>query len=317
MAEPTDTTFDFEKFQTDKNAGDAAARTGKPVETVAPVVPAKAEEKTKPEGEEDDHSPRLSRSQRREMNRLRDEAAEFRGRASVLQEMIDKGAKPAEAKAAVAADDPEPQRKDFPDDAAYNRAAGRWDARQETKKELAKDREQRGNEQDFEGFKRTIAEMDKKALEDIKLFPDWEEVRAASAENDDAPTFDPKDQPTFVAMFASSDVKSHLLYYFAKNPDQFQKILDLGKKPTEQIAAFKRLEGRVETMYAVKEEPPKPEEKKPTAAELDAKKHKPSESVAARGGEGTDGNVPMLLEDGKTINPVWQERKNAMSGRRR
>ena len=67
-------------------------------------------------------------------------AAKAEAKAELLQEMLDKGMTPKAAEAAVEAKegaDPEPQRKDFPDDAQYNRALGRWDARQETKAALA------------------------------------------------------------------------------------------------------------------------------------------------------------------------------------
>ena len=54
----------------------------------------------------------------------------------------------------------------------------------------------------------------------------------------------------------------------------------------------------------------------PTAAERDARKAKPSEAVAARGGSAPAQEISPVLGDGRTLNPMWKERANMREGRR-
>jgi len=250
----------------------------------------------------------MSRSQRRTLRRL----GEAEGRAEAYKEIIDRGLVPAAVKPAEAAPvDPEPTRDKFATDAEYHKALGAWSARQETAKTLTLNQQT----EQFHAAIRTAAE---KEAADIALIGDWEEIRTAAAEDErlDCDFSRPENQ-TFVSLMALSPVRAEVEYHFCKIPDDFAKII--GMKPTEQIAAFHRLEGRVEGKYAKKTEAitEKTAEKKPTQAELDAKKAKPSESVSVRSTGGAAPQRPApYLEDGKTVNPAWTAWRNERDARR-
>lgn len=295
--------FDPIAHITARNEAEQAQRSGKPVGPVkvdavdtepAKPVPGIPEEPVKPE------APRLSRSQRREQNRLREEIGMLKGRLQAFEEM---GIKPKQAEV-KAADDPEPQLAQFGSEAEYNRALGRWDARQEAKTVLGKKDEAEKSTKELETYRDHLKAMDAKATEDMKLLPDWDEV-SKSAQGDDAVEFVPDDHPTLMGLIASSDIKAFVLYHFAKHQDELQKILDLTKTPGEQIRAFARLEGRIEKLYTAKElekqEPAQGSDKSKdeskdrkhpaeaitagrTAADRDISKPRPSTEVAARGG---------------------------------
>lgn len=277
------------------NESDAAIAAGKaPPEKKEPEA-AKLEEKEAPE------SPRLPRSTVRELNRLREEAAGNKARAEQLQDLIDRGLIQAgSAKVGKGEDDPEPTRKDFASDAEYNRAVGRWDARQESKKVLGTVTEQRDQEQQLSQLRTTINEADEAAAKDIKdLLPDYQKV----AEEADL-EFKPAEHPQLSIMLAQSPMKARIMYAWAKDEEAFEAMLKLTKTPEKQIAAFHRLEGKMETLYEKKE--PAKESKE----ERDAKKAKPSSEVSARGGLPTPGDIEMLLPNGD-LNPAWKAKRNA------
>lgn len=308
------------------NERQAAQQSGKvlPVIAAKAVEPiketAKVEEKTTEqtkEAKEDHEAARLPRSARRELNRLREQAAEERGRRIALEEMIRGNGKQAEPKA----DDPEPQREQFATDSEYNRAAGRWDARQEAKKTVAEANKGTQAEKDQAAFTAHVVAMDKKAAEDIKSIPDWDEVAKAASEDEDAPEFSAADHPEFVQMLSMSDVKARMLYHLAKNPDVFQKLLDMTGDFGAQLSAFKRLEGKVEMLYTAeqKQEAAQASDKgkaeskdrnHPAEAqagrnslERDAQKSRPSTEVAARGGTATP-------EEPAIGSPAWMAKRN-------
>jgi len=312
-----------------------------------PAVLVKTEEAKPKDGEQDEHHG-ISRSARREMNRLREAAAEERGRRTALEELLAKGitvSPTGQPKVQTEAEaDPEPQRKDFPDDAAYNRAAGRWDARQEARKELEKAGTQGAQAAQVEAVRTEIQEMEKKCEADLKVnFPtegpdSWMAVAAAAGKPKPAnfatdalyeadlerwekaghadAEFVPDQHPSLTIMIARSKQKAGVLYHFAKHPEVLRELLELTPNFESQLDTFRQLEGEVKVLYTPKQKPDA-KEAKPSTAELDARKPKPSESVAVRGGTATDGKVEMLLPDGKTLNPAWKAEQNTRSGVRR
>lgn len=280
----------------------------------APLVPTKTEElnKTEPDKEErpSRSEKRLLHAERRAQNELREQIGELRGKLQAYEEM---GLKPKPAEVPRGAEDPEPQRKDFANDGDYNRALGRWDARQEAGKLVAKVEEKQTQESQLNSLREEIAAAEERAQAEIKeLFPDWDEVSKAAQEDDDAPEFVPAEHPLLMMMLARSDMKARILYHWAKNPEALESLLEMKGDQNKLFPAFHRLEGRVEKLYDAIQEPKKDD--KPTKAERDAALPKPSESVTARGGTGDAGEPAMLLADGKTLNPAWKARQNAKAG---
>ena len=304
--------IDFAKWEKDRPQREAerASKAAEEKKGTATEVP-KADDKTK-EGE----TPRLPRSTVRELNKLRTEAAEERGRRLALEEMH-KGTSAA-AKPEVS-EDPEPLRKDFADDATFNRAAGRWDARQEAKKIVSTKEAETASQA---ALRTELSAADEKFQDDRKGIPEWDDAvkeLKAMEEDDNAPTFVMEEHPIIFGGLAASDVRAYVLVYLAKHPAELQKLLDMTatKDMTKdqkaaadraQARAFNRLEGTAETWYSAnksKAEPKKEAAKSETAAERDAKLPKPSEAVAPRGGVPTDGKVSMFLADGVTVNPSY------------
>lgn len=283
--------FDPAKFMADRNAGKA---TDKPAE--AKPAEAKPEAVKEPEHSE---SPRLSRSNRRQLNNAIREAAEARGELQAYRKLMEEG-KIAAPKPDAPAELIEPKRSDFTSDAEYLRATQKYDKAVEAKTSTGA----AAQEEQQKAFRDHLTAMDTKAAEDMKLIPDWEKVAKDAADDDDAPEFVPDEHPNLMAMLARSDVRAFVLYHFAKNPDALESMLDLTKTPEKQISAFHRLEGRLEKEYASLQkaaqaseaEKPKedrehlaeaePEKAKPgeTAADRDVRKPRPSSEVAARGG---------------------------------
>ena len=249
---------------------------------------------------------RVSRSTRRLLRQL----GEAEGRAKVFEELV-KAQKPGDKPAAPAEEDPEPQAKDFTDYNKFQAELTKWQARKETAKQLTES-------QQAEAFRAEIQKMDAKAAEDKKLLPDFDQVAQAAIDDDEAPEFVPDEHPNLMGLLATSDVKAFVLYHLAKYPDEMQRMLDLSKTPGEQIRQFARLEGRVEKLYGKPADDKKDDKKPPeTAAERDARKARPSESVAAHGGSAPQDKVSPVLADGKTLNPAWKDQANMREGRRR
>ncbi len=319
--------FDPKEYIKTQNEREAANRVGKPVEPAKPAEPKPAEAVVSLLDEDpDDEKPGKAdpaRSQRRRERGLLERAAKAEARAEVLQELIDKGLSPKAAEAEVEkqeeAADPEPQRKDFQDDASYNRALGRWDARQETKAELGKRDQQAGNQAALTQLAGEIAEADTKYAEDKKLIPDYDEVAQKALDDPESPTFSPAEQPYLLRRIATSDVRAFLLHHFATNPEDFKKALGMADNLPRQADFISRLEGRVEKLYSTKQAE-NVSEKKPaveTAHERDAKKPKPSEIGSPRGGTAPVITVSPYLADGKTLNPAWKQQQNEREHLRR
>ena len=313
--------FNAAEYIKNANAKEQTARDGKPVETPVAAVPAKSgdggSQTTEPVEDNGEHA-RLSRSQRRLMRQL----GEAEGRAKALEEMLGKlqGAKPAQQETAAAATDadPEPKEGDFKTWNEYTAALSKWAARQEATKALSKAEEKTKATEELETYRQHVRAMDVKAQEDIKKLSDWDEVSKQATE--EGPEFNPDEHPNLMGLIASSDMKAYVLYHFAKHPEDLERMLELSKKPGDQIRQFARLEGRVEKLYGdgveAKSEKSKAAAATPTAAERDARKAKPSEAVAARGGSAPAQEISPVLGDGRTLNPMWKERANMREGRR-
>lgn len=258
-----------------------------------PEEPKPAEAKAEPEkpaAAAPPAEPRLPRSVRREINHLREQLGAERARREILE--ASRGSTPA----APVEDDAEPQRSAYHTDAEYLRATQKWDRAQESK--AAQQTTQTA--QQTEETRAHLKAMDEKAVADITaLFPDWEEVSTKAAEDEDAPEFKFDEHPNLVGMLSTSEFRAHVLYYWAKNPDALQAILDMTAKPSDQIRAFHRLEGRLEKEYSKAQAAQASEAEKPkedrkhlaeadrpgeTAADRDVRKPRPSTEVAARGG---------------------------------
>ncbi len=289
--------FDPAKYAADRMAGKTPERAAEPVKAPEPVKAAEPEKKPQ---EIDRHA--VSRSARREINKLREELGYYRAKAEAVAD------KPAEK-----AEDLEPQRATFNTDAEYLRATQKWDARQAKREAEAK----AGETGQTEELRTHLRAMDEKAVEDAKSIDDWDEVQKAAAEDEDSPEFSAEDHPTLMGMLARSEFRAYALYYFAKNPTKFQEMLDLTATPEAQIRAFHRLEGRLEKEYTSEQAAPAPKEKAPskdrkhlaeaakpgeTAADRDIRKPKPSAELTARGGSPAP-------EDAPVGSPAWTQQR--------
>lgn len=316
----TQTEFKPVDYIKQANEQEQAGRNGKPI---IPPIAEKPKEPEKPKevaGEESDteKDKRISRSDRRRLKAF-EEAAEWKGKAEALQSIVDRLGGKSEAAPPSGQDDPEPLRTAYSSDADYNRALGRWDARQEAKKEVGKVREDDTKREQREQWESHLRAMSAKAQEDIKGFKDWDETAKAAAESEDAIEWVPDEHPTLMGLIASSDIQAAVTYHFAKRPEELQKMLNMSKDPSAQIRAFARLEGRIEKLYS-SEEPEKPaaqaveetlkdrthpaEEKSGrNSAVRDSGKPRPSTEVAARGGSAPPGDI-------RIGSPEWHQREN-------
>jgi hypothetical protein len=301
------------EFIRDRNEAEQARRNGKPVEVKAaePAKPAGPRpEEHKPTGDTGDdewHGKRPPRSWTREMNRLRENAARAEERLSIYKELGLTAARNLSSAVEVPATDPEPQRKDFATDAEYNRAAGRWDARQEAKKEVGKVTEQSERIAEVnakiqianENFKRDMA---------TSLGEDWEAAAKEAAEDEEAPEFAPADHPGLMTLLGTSEVQVPIWIYLARHPKDMQRLLDSKDESADQIQLFRRLEGKAEIMYTAKQKKEAaqaagtektgktaatPQATDGQTAERDARKPRPSTEVAARGGSAPPEEPPI------------------------
>jgi len=314
--------FDPIAYQKQANEQEQAHRNGKPLEPPVAEKPKEPEKPKEAAGEETDTEKerRVSRSDRRRLKAF-EEAAEWKGKAEALQSIVDRlGGNKSEAAPPSGQDDPEPLRTAYSSDADYNRALGRWDARQEAKKEVSAVREEATAKEQREQWESHLRAMSAKAQEDIKQFKDWDEVAKAAAESEDAIEWFPDQHPTLMGLIASSDIQATVTYHFAKHPEELQRMLEMSKDPQAQIRAFARLEGRIEKLYS-SEEPKKevaaqaveetlkdrthPAEAQAgrNSAVRDSGKPRPSTEVAARGGSAPPGDI-------RIGSPEWHRREN-------
>lgn len=302
QAAATEPKFDFAAWKAEQDAGTAkVAEAAK----VADAKQADAADKDDDDEGDGDHTPKLPRSVRREINKLRAELGETKGRLSMLQELQAAGFTKAEAKQEVARiESTEPTREQFQSDAEYIKALTKFET---GKAQQASDARQSANAEMQELLKTANANTAKYEADAAK-FPDWEEAQEAMA----GISLDGANTEMLVGLFAESDQRAGVSYYWAKHPDEFKEFLKMSGR--QQIRTFHRLEERVETLYSKKvEEKPA----KPTAAELDAKKARPTAAVAVKGGQATEPVPSMLLADGRTLNPAWKNAQNEAAGLRR
>ena len=308
--------FNQAEYLETRNKAEADKLAGKVVESVSPGV-------EQPKHVEDEGASLRARD-RRALNKAREEAAELRGRLSAFEGLAKK--EPVQA----AAGDPEPQRKDYPEgaagDASYNRAAGRWDARQETQKVLSEKTQSETQKAEWDAFIAVADKMDAKAQEDRKVFDDFDEVVngfVEESEEDPSLQFSAETHPEFVIANKQSKVKASLVYYYATHPDELRAVLKL--KGNKLFSAFRDLEIEAAIMYASKQKQkevvqasPGKTGKERTAHPADSdntdgrnandgerRKPRPSSEVAARGGTST----PDKPAPGSA---AWFEQRNRM-----
>ena len=322
--QPEAPAFDSKAQIAARNAADQAKREGKePPKDATKPEPASAPESPKLEPHE--QTARQSRSWNRLQRKLGEETARREILEKQVQELSAKGG--AEPAKAAADTDPEPQRKDFPDDNTYWRAVGRWDARQEAGKLLNKAAVETDAQRELSA---QVDSAREKFSEDVKLLSDWDEVQKAAVDDADAPQFKPVDHPGLMMLIATSDVQAAILYWLAKHPDDMQGLLDLTNQPVQQIQKFRRLEGRAERLLDKEAQKPDNSPQKPaqgsgkgqedrkhpaeegtpsgrngqSAAERDALKPRPTAEVAARGGSAPPDMPPIGSK-------AWMELRNA------
>lgn len=284
MPEETAPAFDPAKFVEARNAGKAVERPTPGTPEEKPVLDKEAQE------EQTERN--LPRHVRREMNKLREEAAFARGQLEAMKSM---GTKP-EVKETPKIDDPEPKRTDYAEgsdgDAKYQREAGRWDSRQETKRVLATKEESEASTRQIQA---AIDKANTNFQKDMETYKDeWDKVLAETADDEDAPKFDPNERPGLTMLLATSEVQMPIWTYLAKNPEQLQKLLALKDQSPEEIQLFRRFEGRSESMYNAKQEVAQASGNTAKEAQNNAHssekagqaraKPRPTADVAARGG---------------------------------
>lgn len=267
--------------------GKPAPQQQKPAEEPKPEAEAAPVEHAAPKGDS-------SRSQRRALR-----AAEKRTAELVLEVLQKSGVVPSKKQEEAAETAAEPKRADFPagdeGTAQFLRATTKFDKAQEMKQVETSQVEQ-------ESLREHYAELDAKAAKDIEdHFPDWDKLSKEWAANEDIKAVKYDDVPVVMGLLANSDLRSAVSYHWMQNPEAFLELCEMpGNK---QIAAFHRLEGRLEKEYSTKKaapasEPEKAEkDRKHLAEEKPAKatpgepaaggqpaKPKPSSEVVARGG---------------------------------
>lgn len=307
--------FDPKAYIADQNETEAAIRAGKEPETRQVPLKANTEAEVKEPTEEEaaDAELKLPRHVRRELNRLRNQLGEANGRLNAYKEI---GVAPkAEEKSLAkmdAPEDPEPHRNQFATDAEYNRALGRWDSRQETKKELGKRDQTAEQQQQSAQREEVFNEMREKCVDDAKKFTDWKEVMESAADTEWFET-DLAKYPVLVALLASSDQQASIYYHLAKNPDQAKALLAM--TADQQIRAIHRLEGKVEDLYADRFK--EPEEKEKVALPAKKRLPPPSESVAVRSGAAPGNAATVTAPGSRRVNAEWWSEANERDHARR
>jgi hypothetical protein len=308
--------FDATQYIKQRNEAEQAARSGKPVPKVEePAAPKTAEPPAKPA--EDDHASQVPRSIRRELNRMREELGYERGRSETLEALLAKS-RGTEEKPIETAKDEKPARSAYASDAEFVAALAGWTTREELRKHDSERSQDDTLKAQNETLRQQIVSASQKFEADRETLKETYESAIQDGMSDEQPEIDWLKHPGLSILLATSDVRAGLLIYLAKHPKDVQKLLDLTPNPADQVQLFRRLEGKAESIYdsAKKPEPVAP---KPTAAERDAKKPKPSEAVSPQGGTSitSDGPEPTILVNGRrVINPAWKAARNMASGAR-
>lgn len=301
-----------------------AERTGKPVPKV-PQPEVRTEAATAAPVVDDDQAiAQLPRQVRRQLRDAQRKADRLEGELAAYKNL---GTAPhAETpKPEVSTEEKSPTRAAFAKDEDYYNAISQYYGKK-AGKEVVNTAEQ----------ERLAAETKAKVLEDYKAadakvsvdkderFPDWKEVAAAALEAEQKRIDESEDgkdplrigelkTKVFNQMFHLSKQKAALMYHFAKNPEALGELLEMEDGSVDQILAFKELEGEVKVLYPKKQ---KSEPVTETAAERDAKKHKPSSAGAPTGGSAPVMTIQPILADG-TINPAWKAMRAEQRAARR
>lgn len=335
-AQPNDTQtevdFDYAAWASAENAKEQTARAGTP--TQAPAQPAKTEPKPgtpapaaaakkeepvtpAPNAEDDEDQAQIPKGFKRRLRQLERENAEARGRLAAYDELIKQGFSPTQAarmapeRSEQSGDVKEPKREDFSTDLDFLTAHNKY----QFAKHQSEQRAQQAADNDHQSLMAEVDERSVKFREDIKLFPDWDQVAEKMADV----AFDSAKHPTLTALIGLSDQRAAVMYHFALHPDVLKTIMAMPED--RQHVMFHRLEGQLGAMLTVKADKIADDARAATkiresTASRDAKKAAPSESVAASGGQETDGIPAMSLSDG-TLNPVWKAWQNEKDGLRR
>lgn len=248
--------FDPLAHMQSRNEADALRKAGKAPESKQPETKKEADLAIDPNKQQDGR-----RRSRRVENALRTEIGKLMGRIEMLE------TPKSEAKTEKVSADPEPQRGEFPDDASYNRALGRWDARQETAKVITETESKVESETRLEKLRTEVAEMDVKFSEDAKGFDDWDEVAELAGD------MKLPDDPIFSMLIGLSDVRAKLFYHFVKEPKDLESIAKHAGEDVVLAREFARLERKVEKLYSTKE----PKKKETVVQAVDKTKDDKSE----------------------------------------
>ena len=283
--------FDPAKFVEDRNRAERERASPKPVQTQqrTPIVPTAEPERPKPGAPADPDAEPLkwSRSQIREMNKLREAKARAEGEAAALRSLV--GREPASS--ATKAKDPnaEPARADFANDQEYLKAVAKYEANQAVSQTTA-------NREVYDEIRSRVQAADSLQVEHMKLIPDWEEISKDFGE-----LIYPDGDTTTPYLVGVSDMRAFVLEHFVKHPKDWDKLVSL-KTPEEKHTYFARLEGRCETEYNKRvqaaqaaKEPEAPTKDRKDAAPGSPRQTaqnggspvrlpKPSSEVAAKGG---------------------------------
>lgn len=292
--------FDYQAFARQANEQEQAARDGKVAAPVLPVEEKKTEEQPKEENKE---RRLLSRSDRRKLTTAIKAAEYERGRREATEQLLQQFQRQPEQPKPVSG---APKREDFASDAEYAADVAKREARSEIEKSERSRKE--AEEINFEVLTANNAHK-----EQMEFIPEYEDIMHK------ANKLIIGDDNFLEYLIATSSMQAHVIEYFVNNPDEWSAILASKGNQVKQGRLFAQIEGEAKATYKQRKkaaEAPKKEEPKETAAERDAKKAKPSETVTAKGGQPADGTISMMMPDGRTMNPAWKHLQNQKDGLR-
>lgn len=292
--------FDYQAFAKQANEQEQAARDGKVAAPVLPVEEKKTEEQPKEKNKE--RRP-LSRSDRRKLTTAIKAAEYERGRREATEQLLQQFQRQPEQPKPVSG---APKREDFASDAEYAADVAKREARSEVEKSERSRKE-------AEEINLEVSAANNAHKEQMEFIPEYEDIMHK------ANKLIIGDDNFLEYLIATSSMQAHVIEYFVNNPDEWSAILASKGNQVKQGRLFAQIEGEAKATYKQRKkaaEAPKKEEPKETAAERDAKKAKPSETVTAKGGQPADGTISMMMPDGRTMNPAWKHLQNQKDGLR-
>ena len=308
----TEKPFDPKEFIRKANEREAAIRSGKqPIPEEKPVAAT-----AQPSVEQTPQGRRARERAYREALRTQGALEERASRAEAELERLRKSGETPPPTVAKPPEDSEPQRTAYKTDAEYMRALGRWEGRQGAREEVQKIERTEAQKAQLAAYQAAARSASEKYQEDKKQFEDWDDV-IAEAEETPALDFNFDEHPVLMSLIALSKNRAAWYYHCAKNPEAFKELLALKNRPEDLIAAFKELEGEVKVLYRKEKKEAKVEEKAKTAAERDAAKPAPSESVRVSTGTAAPQATPRTIKgkNGRdTVNPQWMREENERLG---